>query len=224
MTEEKEHHIHEEHEKKMAAVIIFTVFAMIIEIYLGKITNSMSLLAEGYHMSVHVLTLGLTYIAYVLARKLKNSVRFQNGTYKIGILAGYTSALLLGLTGFEIMCESFERFIKPEEIQFTEAIYAAVFALVINFICIVIMEGKFHVHMLEHKDETEHKDYNYRAAYYHILADVLISILTIGALVAGKYFNCIHLDALTGIFGAILIIIWAYKLLRHTVKILIDMK
>lgn len=209
-----------QHEKKMLIVILFTIFAMVGEISFGYITKSMSLLAEGYHMSVHVLTLGLTYIAYVLARKFKNSQLFKNGTEKIGVLAGYTSALFLGLTGFAIMFESVMRFFKPEEIQFTEAIYASIFALVINYICIAVMEGNFHLH----KHKSDNKDYNYKAAYYHILADVLVSILTIISLVIGKYTNCIHLDTLTGIFGALLILIWSSKLLKNTVKILVDMK
>ncbi|MBQ3641777.1 cation transporter [bacterium] len=209
-------------EKKMLIVILFTIFAMVCEIAFGYMTKSMSLLAEGYHMSVHVLTLGLTYIAYVIARKLKDSDKFVNGTSKIGVLAGYTSALFLAFTGLGIMFESAMRFIKPENIQFNEAIWAAVFALVINYICIAVMEGNFHIHHHSHK--SENKDYNYKAAYYHILSDVLISILTILALVIGKFTNCIHLDALTGIFGAVLILIWSWKLLKNTVKILIDMK
>ena len=211
----------EQNERKMLIVILFTIFAMICEIAFGYITKSMSLLAEGYHMSVHVLTLGLTYIAYVIARKLKDSDKFENGTSKIGVLAGYTSALFLAFTGLGIMFESAMRFIKPEDIQFTEAIYASIFALVINYICIAVMEGNFHLH---HHHKCENKDYNYKAAYYHILSDVLISILTIIALVLGKYTGCIHLDALTGIFGAFLILVWAWKLLKNTVRILIDMK
>ncbi len=210
----------EQNERKMLIVILFTIFAMVCEIAFGYMTKSMSLLAEGYHISVHVLTLGLTYIAYVIARKLKDSDKFENGTSKIGVLAGYTSALFLAFTGLGIMFESAMRFIKPEEIQFTEAIYAAIFALIINYICIAVMEGNFNLH---HHHKCENKDYNYKAAYYHILSDVLISILTIFALVLGKYTGCIHLDALTGIFGAFLILIWSWKLLKNTVKILVDM-
>ncbi len=208
-------------ERKILIVISFTVFAMICEIVFGYLTNSMGLIAQGYHMSVHVLTLALTYIAYVLARKYRGSERFENGTSKIGVLAGYTSALFLGLAGFHILHESIERFFHITEIHYTQAIYAAIFALVINYICISIMEGNFNLHKHKHKHK---KDYNYKAAYYHILADVLVSILTIIALVLGKYFNCIHLDALTGIFGAVLILIWAGKLIKNTVKILVDMK
>ena len=194
---------------------------MVCEIALGYITNSMGLIAQGYHMSVHVLTLVLTYIAYVLARKYRCSERFINGTSKIGVLAGYTSALFLGLAGFHILHEAIHRFFHTPEIHFTQAIYAAIFALVINYICISIMEGNFNLHKHKHKKK---KDYNYKAAYYHILADVLVSFLTIIALVIGKYFNCACLDSLTGIFGALLILIWAGKLIKNTVKILVDMK
>lgn len=221
MEAQKDKQLSQNNEKKMLIVISFTIFAMIVEIIFGYVTKSMSLLAEGYHMSVHVLTLGLTYIAYVFARKFKDSALFINGTEKIGVLAGYTSSLFLAIAGFGIMYESIMRFINPEAILFKEAIYAAVFALVINYICIAVMEGNFNLH--KHNRNSEH-DYNYKAAYYHILSDILISVLTIFALVIGKYFNCIHLDALTGIFGAILIIIWAIRLLKNTVKILIDMK
>lgn len=207
-------------EKNVLVIIALTIFAMITEIIFGYTTKSMSLLAEGYHMGLHVLTLSLTYIAYVLARRLKDSPLFVNGTQKIGVLAGYTSALFLTFAGFHIFIESFERFFNAATINFTEAIYASIFALIINFICVAIMEGKFH----RHHHKKDNKDYNYKAAYLHILSDVLISMLAIIALVFGKIFNCIHLDALTGIIGAILIIIWAYKLLKTTVKILIDMK
>ena len=208
-------------ERKILIVITLTVFAMLCEIVLGHLTNSMGLIAQGYHMSVHVLTLALTYVAYVLARKYKGSERFENGTSKIGVLAGYTSALFLGLAGFHILHEAVHRLFHTEHIHFTQAIYAAIFALVINYICISIMEGNFNLHQHKHKNK---KDYNYKAAYYHILADVLVSLLTIIALVLGKYFNCIHLDALIGMFGAILILIWAGKLIKNTVKILVDMK
>ena len=216
-----ENEVKTDNEKRMLVVILFTIFAMIAEIYFGHRTNSMSLQMEGWHMSLHVLTLGLTYVAYVFARKLKDSPLFANGTGKIGVLAGYTSALFLSIMGLHIMFESFMRFFEPEEISFNEAILAAIFALVINYICIAVMEDKFHLHKHIHK---ETKDYNYKAAYYHILSDVMISVLTIIALVIGKYTDCIHLDALTGIFGAVLILVWSFKLLKNTVKILIDMK
>ena len=218
------HHSHEitnENEKRTLVVIIFTVVTMFAEIIYGYITHSMGLLADGYHMGTHALALGLTYIAYVLIRKLKDSPKFPDGTGKIGTLAAYTSSIFLGLTGIWIIAEAVQRLINPLEIQFSEAIIVAVIGLLINLTCIFIMEGKKHSH---NHCEHNHEDYNFKAAYYHILADVLTSILAITALLIGKYFNIIYFDSLIGILGGILIIKWAAELIQKTVKILIDMK
>ena len=212
---EHSHDINTENEKKTLIVIIFTVVAMLAEIIFGYITNSMALLADGFHMGTHALALLLAFAAYVLARKFESSALFQNGTEKIKTLAAYTSSIFLGLTGLWIIIEAGVRFFNPLQIRFNEAILVAVIGLVVNGVCILIMENK-HCH-------HEH-DYNFKAAYYHILADAMTSVLAIFALVIGKYFNFIYLDALIGVLGGILILRWAAGLIKHTVKILIDMK
>ncbi len=222
------HEVTNENEKKTLIVIIFTIIAMIAEIAYGYITNSMALLADGYHMGTHALALGLTYIAYLLIRKYKDSPKFPNGTDKIGMLAAYTSSMFLGFTGIWIIYEAFERLLNPLTIRFNEAILVAIIGLVVNTVCIFIMEGS-HRHKHEHDEchheyEEEHEDYNFKAAYYHILADALTSILAIAALFVGKYFNFIYFDALVGILGGILILRWAVGLLKKTVVALIDMK
>lgn len=229
---EHNHEITGNNEKKTLVVIIFTIIAMVAEIAYGYITNSMALLADGYHMGTHALALSLTYAAYVLTRKLANSEKFKNGTSKIGTLAAYTSSLFLGFTGIWIIIEAFERFIHPLNIHFNEAILVAVIGLIVNAVCIFIMEdGHSHKHChksdcgkIEHCEESNNKDYNFKAAYYHILADALTSIFAIIALIAGKYFGIYYLDSLIGILGGILILRWAYGLIVNTVKILIDMK
>ncbi len=208
------HEITEENEKKTLTVIIFTVVTMAAEIIYGYATNSMGLLADGYHMGTHALTLGLTYAAYVLIRKFKDSPLFPNGTEKIGVLAAYTSSLFLGLTGLWIIFESLGRLLHPLTIHFNDAIIVAVIGLVVNGVCILVMSTSH--------DKSE-EDYNFKAAYYHILADTLTSVLAISALLIGKYFNLVYFDALIGILGGILILKWAYGLIKHTVKILVDM-
>lgn len=205
-----------ENEKKTKVIIIFTVITMAAEIFYGYITKSMALLADGYHMGTHALALGLTYAAYILSRKFQNSDKFQNGTDKIGTLAAYTSSIFLGATGVWIIYEAILRFINPEQIKFNEAIIVAIIGLVVNSICIYIMEKGHDCHGT--------KDYNFLAAYYHILADAMTSILAIFALLAGKFFNFITLDSIIGIVGGILILNWTYNLIKNTVKILIDMK
>lgn len=222
MKDEHFHETTEENEKKTLIIIVFTVITMVAEITYGYITHSMALLADGYHMGTHALALSLTFIAYVLIRKFKNSPLFPNGTDKIGILAAYTSAIFLGLTGFWIIAEAINRFINPLTIQFNEAILVAVIGLIVNSICIFIMEKKHTCGHCHHEENKE--DYNFKAAYYHILADALTSIFAIIALLIGKYFDIIYFDSIVGILGGILILKWAIALLCKTIKILIDMK
>lgn len=214
-----QHKITRENEHKTLYVIILTAVTMIAEIAYGYWTNSMSLLADGYHMGTHVLALGLTYAAYILMCCCANSAKFPHGTQKIGTLAAYTSALFLGITGGWIIAESISRFWFPQNIRFNEAIWVAFIGLAVNFACILIMT---------HKQQPEHhkheKDYNFKAAYYHIMADAVTSLLAIAALIIGKYANIVRLDAVIGILGGLLILKWAINLLKHTTIILIDMK
>ena len=217
--------INNKNEKKSLIVIVFTVIAMLAEIIYGYLTNSMALLADGYHMGTHALALGLTYIAYILIRTFRNSEYFPNGTDKIGTLTAYTSSLVLGLTGIWIIIEAAERLINPIQIQFNEALIVAVIGLVVNSICILIMNGDkcCHTCCTEH-EEGHNEDYNFKSAYYHILADALTSILAIAALLIGKYFGIIRIDSVVGILGGMLVLKWSVGLLKDTVKILIDMK
>lgn len=247
------HETSSSNERKTLIVIIFTILAMFAEIIYGYLTNSMALLADGYHMATHALALSLTYVAYILIRKFKDSDLFPTGTDKIGTLAAYTSSLFLGLTGFWIIVEAIQRIMNPLQIQFNEAILVAIIGLLVNGVCIFIMEGK-HEHNHNHKKDinidndyccsneehfnthnedahthhehhnNEKEDYNFKAAYFHILADVLTSILAIIALFAGKYLNLFFLDALIGILGGVMILKWAANLLKNTVKELINMK
>lgn len=220
-----------DNEKKSFIVVIFTAIVMVVEIIYGYITNSMALLADGLHMSTHALALTLTCITYILIKKFKDSELFPNGTEKINSLSAYTSSLFLGITGIFIIYEAIERLINPLKIKFDDAIFVAIIGLTVNIICILIMGEHNHQHLNKHchKNEELHnishkEDFNFKAAYLHILADILTSILAIIALIAGKYFDLVFLDSIIGILGGIIILKWTINLLKKTVKDLIDMK
>lgn len=209
---------------KTLIVIVITILTMIAEIYYGIITHSMALTADGFHMGTHALALGITFIICVFA------VKYQDKTEKFNALGGYTSAILLGFTSLAIIWESVERFFKPLSISFGEAVLVAVIGLVINLICVFVMGGKHHHHnhschseeYHEHDDDDE--NLNYKAAYLHILADALTSILAIGALLLGKYYGWVFLDPVIGILGGIIIAKWAVGLLLTSSKILLGFK
>lgn len=204
-------------EKKTLIVIILTIITMLAEIIVGHITHSMALFADGCHMGTHALALSLTYFTYILMRKFADSQSFTFGTGKFSILSGYTSAVLLGITGIYIIKEGIERFFNPLAISLNEAIIVAIIGFLINFLCIIIMDEKEHSH-----SEHVHEDYNYKAAYMHILSDLMTSVFAIGALFSAKYLGWNLLDPLVGVLGGSIICVWAFNLIKSTGMILLD--
>jgi cation diffusion facilitator family transporter len=215
----------QDNEKRTLKVILLTGITMCVEIIAGVLTGSMALLADGWHMGTHAFALGIAYFAYVMARRFSGSPKFGFGTGKFGILAGYTSALFLGGTAIYMIVESFRRFFNPVTISFDEAILVAIVGLAVNVLSIWMLHSKeanHHDHSHHHDHDHHHHDHNLRAAYLHVLADALTSVLAIVALVSGKFFGWSFLDPMMGIVGGILIARWAWGLLRSSAFILLD--
>lgn len=211
--------------KRTAAVIIVTVLMMIAEIYYGIISHSMALTADGFHMGTHVLAFAITLIVCLIAAK------YESKTEKLNALGGYTSAILLGFTSLGIIWESVERFFNPLLIGFNDAILVAIIGLVVNLLCIFIMGGENPLHNhsghshcgcghCHHPEENE--NLNYKAAYLHIVADAMTSVLAIVALLLGKYMGLTLLDPVIGIVGGFVIGKWSFDLLKSSSKILLD--
>lgn len=216
--------IHSEGEKRTLIVLWLTAITMIIEIVAGSLYGSMALLADGWHMSTHVAAFGIALFAYRYVKANKESTRFSFGTAKVSVLGGFTSAVALGVVAFIMLFESLYRFIDPHTIQFNEAISVAILGLVVNLASAYILkDSHHHHHRHDHThDHHHHHDHNLKAAYMHVLADALTSIMAIVALFAGKYFGWMWLDPMMGIVGALIIAVWAWGLLRETAPILLD--
>lgn len=212
-------------EKKTLLVIILTLITMAAEISFGYLSNSMALLADGWHMGTHAFALSITFFAYIMIRKYSSSQKLAFGSGKFSPLAGFASAILLGLSGLWILYESAERFFNPLQINFNEAITVAIIGLAVNSVCIFIMGEHNHVHKHNHSAtcaEHKHEDYNFKSAYLHILADALTSVMAIAALLLGKHAGLNFLDCIVGLLGGIMICVWAFGLIKSTSKILTD--
>jgi cation diffusion facilitator family transporter len=210
-------------ERNTLRVAILTAVMMVFEIAGGWYYNSMALLADGWHMSSHTIALGLSVMAYVLARKFANDQRFTFGTWKIEVLGGYTSAIFLVMVAGLMVFQSLERLISPTLISYNQAIIIALIGLLVNLISAWLLKDDSHHHGHDHDhDHTHHHDLNFRSAYLHVLADAATSVLAIIALLAGKFWAINWLDPVMGLVGAILVIGWAYGLLRDTGKVLLD--
>jgi cation diffusion facilitator family transporter len=218
-------------ERGTRLVMWITAAMMVVEIAAGWWFNSMALLADGWHMSSHALAIGLSAFAYSAARKYAKDPRFAFGTWKIEILAGYTSAVaLLGIAGL-MAFSSIERLFSPTPIHYRDAIVIAVIGLVVNVVCAFILGGAHHhgEHGHHHGHDHghgeaghHHHDLNLKSAYVHVIADAATSVLAIAALFGGWMFGWAWLDPLMGIVGAVLVAVWAKNLILDTGKVLLD--
>ncbi|MBF0424370.1 MAG: CDF family Co(II)/Ni(II) efflux transporter DmeF [Magnetococcales bacterium] len=209
-------------EKNTRWAMILTAIMMVVEIVGGWMFNSMALLADGWHMSSHVLALGLSVLAYRAARRFADDERFTFGTWKIEVLGGYTSAILLAGVAGLMFYQSCERLVSPAPINYDRAIVIAVVGLMVNLACAWLLKGG-HSRQHEHDhDEHGHHDLNLRSAYLHVVADAATSVFAILALVGGRFLNAGWLDPVMGIVGAAVVAVWVYGLLRDSGRVLLD--
>lgn len=212
-------------EKRTLIVVIITFVMMIAEIFYGWLTNSMALFADGWHMGTHAFALGISLFAYILARKYAADDRFAFGAWKIEILGAYSSAIVMGIVGLFMIFTSVERIINPLSIQYNQALFVAILGLLVNVVCAIILNASERTYEHSHDGDDHskhHHDLNQKAAYLHVVADAVTSVLAIIALAGAKYYNFVWLDPFIGIVGAGLILRWAALLLKDTSKILIQ--
>jgi cation diffusion facilitator family transporter len=213
-------------ERRTRVVIAITIVMMVLEITAGIISHSMALLADGWHMSTHAIAFVMAALAYHFTRRHASDTRFSFGTGKIGVLGGFSSAIVLAIIALAMAGESVHRVFSPLTIHFNEAIGIAALGLGVNLLCAFLLKDDPHHHHVHASDSrpghAHHRDLNLRAAYVHVLADAFTSVLAISALTSGKFFGWAWLDPVVGIVGSGVVFSWAYMLLRNTGLILLD--
>ncbi|HYL91385.1 MAG TPA: CDF family Co(II)/Ni(II) efflux transporter DmeF [Burkholderiales bacterium] len=217
-------------ERGTRAVVWITAGMMIVEIVAGGWFNSMALLADGLHMASHAMAIGLSAVAYAAARRYARDARFAFGTWKVEVLAGFASAiLLLGIAALMVV-GSIERIVTPKPISYREALFIAAIGLAVNIVCAMIL-GKAHGHDHQHGDVGEHArrehehghhDLNLKSAYVHVIADAATSVLAIVALAGGWIYGWAWLDPAMGLAGALLVGLWSKNLILQTGRVLLD--
>jgi cation diffusion facilitator family transporter len=221
---------HSKHEQRTWSVVALTTVMMVVEIVGGTVFGSLALVADGWHMATHVAALAIAALAYLFARRHAQDARFSLGTGKFGELAAFGSAIILGMIALGIAYDSMLRLGHPVAIHFAEAIPIAALGLCVNFASAWLLRDEHdhgHAHAddhdhAEHDHGLSHHDINLRAAYVHVLADALISILAIVGLAVAWAFGWNFIDPLVGLVGAVVIASWSLSLLRAAGCVLLD--
>lgn len=226
---------HDRHERRTWLVVGLTAVMMVAEIAGGTVFGSLALVADGWHMSTHAAALAIAALAYRFARIHAHDTRFSFGTGKLGELAAFASAIILGMIALFIGYESVVRLLNPVAIGFSQAIPIALVGLGVNLLSAWLLHDSDE-HSHEHDDhhdhhdggghahhDPRHHDTNIRAAYVHVLADALTSVLAIVALLAGRFYGLTWLDPVMGFVGMVVIVAWSWSLVRSAGSVLLDM-
>jgi cation diffusion facilitator family transporter len=225
---------HGEHERRTWSVVALTAVMMVVEIVGGSMFGSLALVADGWHMGTHVAALAIAGLAYLFARRHADDARFSLGTGKFGELAAFASAIILGMIALGIGYESVLRLVHPVTIHFREAIPIAALGLCVNLASAwLLRETHDHGHdngvhddgahdHSAHEHAAHRHDTNYRAAYVHVLADALTSVLTIAGLSAAWAFGWNFMDPVVGLVGMMVIGSWTLSLVRTAGRVLLD--
>jgi cation diffusion facilitator family transporter len=230
-------------EVRTRVVVAITALMMLGELIVGALTGSVALTADGWHMGTHVGALGLTLVAYWYARKNAGNDTFSFGTGKIYALAGFTSAIVLGIVAIWMAKEGIEHLIHKPPVNYKDALPVAALGLVVNLVSAMLLGTHHHYghdhghdhdhdhahHDHEHQHDRDQKppkagtlDFNLRAAYIHILADAFTSVLAIAALSLGWWAGIWFLDPMMGLVGGSVIMWWTISLCSQASRQLLD--
>jgi cation diffusion facilitator family transporter len=232
-------------QRALALVAALTLVTMAVELAAGWWTASLALLADGWHMGTHALALGGAVLAYRLAVRARTRSGYAFGGWKIEVLAAYTSALALAAVAVGLVIDAVQTLRAPVPIAYREAIAVALLGLVVNVASVWLLargtrpqhefappggraddhRGGHQAHQGtagHHDHHDHHHDHNFSAAYWHVIADALTSVLAIAALAGGLWFGWAWLDPAAALLGAALIARWSWQILKRSSRALVD--
>ena len=204
---------HRRNERRTWLVTAVCAITLAAQVAGGLLFRSMALTAAGLHMAAHVAALLAAAGAYGLARRYAVSRRFTWGAGKLGDLAGFANAMVLGLTAVLIAVESGRRLLQPQAVDYASALPLAGASLVVTLVCVWLLRP----------DRRAAQDFNLSAAHLHLSADAGVGVLAIVGLAAGWRLGWSWADPIAGLAGAALVAQFAVTLVRGTATTLLDM-
>ncbi|MFC0016059.1 MULTISPECIES: cation diffusion facilitator family transporter [Allobacillus] len=203
-------HSHSANKKSlMISFILITAF-MVVEVIGGLLTNSLALLADAGHMLSDAISLGVAFLAFTLGERSANYSKTY-GYKRFEILAAVFNGVTLILIAGFIFYEAYQRFTDPPEVASTGMLVIATIGLIVNLIVAwILMKG-----------DTE-ENLNLRAAFLHVLGDLLGSVGAIVAALLILFFGWGWADPLASVLVALLILISGYRVTKDSFHVLME--
>lgn len=204
-------HTHSANKKTLIISFIIITSYMIVEAIGGFLTNSLALLSDAGHMLSDSISLGVAVLAFTLGEKVANYSKTY-GYKRFEILAAVLNGVTLLLISIYIFYEAFQRFTNPPEVASTGMLMVATIGLLVNiFVAWLLMRGG------DTKDNL-----NIRAAFLHVLGDLLGSVGAVTAALLIMFFGWGWADPLASVIVAILILVSGWRVTKDAVHVLME--
>ncbi|CAD8093312.1 unnamed protein product [Paramecium sonneborni] len=217
--------------KKLMIQLSLNFSFMFVELIYGWISNSLGLITDSLHMLIDSSALAIALFASFMAKRKANST-YTFGYERVEILSGYANGVFLLFAVVEIISESFERVITPQEVLPEKMLVVSFLGLIVNVIGLFFFHNHGHIHSEEVDEQLEekhhhhcshHHDHNHNLSgvYLHILADALGSVACIISALLIYYYQFHMADPIASIIISLLILTTTITLLKDTSKILL---
>ena len=189
--------------------ISLNVIYVIVEIIYGFRANSTALLSDAAHNVGDISGLLLAFVAYKL-QVIKPSKLFSYGFKKGSILASFINSVLLAFAIGAIAWEGVHKILNPTPLSGTLIMWVAGIGVIINFISAMLFR------------KNQERDLNIKAAYWHLMADAMVSLGVVASGILIYYFQWYALDGITAIIIAFVVLFSTWRLFKDSAIAILD--
>lgn len=187
--------------------ILLNVLITISQVIGGIISGSLALLSDALHNFSDVLSLLISYIATLLAKK-EASTNKTFGYKRAEIIAAFVNSATLIVVAIILIIEAVERFMEPQPIGYNLVIWLALLGILANGFSVLLLK----------KDAG--RNMNMRSAYLHLLTDMMASVAVLVGGLLMKFYGVFWIDPLLTILIALYLIYMGYDLLKASTRVL----
>jgi len=194
--------------KRLLFSILLNVVITISQIIGGIISGSLALISDAVHNMSDVISLVISYGANLLSNK-KKQTQYQTFGYKRAeIIAAFVNSASLIIIAVFLAIEAVKRIYEPQEIMSEIVIWLALIAILGNGLSVVLLR----------KDAGHNM--NMRAAYLHLISDLLTSVAVLAGGILMKFYGVYWLDAILTILISIYLLYMSWSIFLDSLKIL----